>query len=76
MGIKPGVNPDLILFKWWFQLIAAVAVAGIAVAVMLFNSGGRVTVNGQTYIDNRTSDVIDQYDTYIRTTVTREKIVR
>ncbi|MGK9430207.1 TPM domain-containing protein [Bacillus atrophaeus] len=73
MDIKPGVNPDLILFKWWFQLIAAAAVAGIAVAVMLFNSGGRVTVNGQTYIDNRTSDVIDQYDTYIRTTVTREK---
>lgn len=40
---------------------------------MLYHAGGKVTVNGNTYMDQRTSDVIDQYDTYIRTTVTREE---
>lgn len=73
MGIKPGVNPDNIFFTWWFQLIAAIAVGGIAVSIMLYHAGGKVTVNGNTYMDQRTSDVIDQYDTYIRTTVTRER---
>lgn len=73
MGIKPGVNPDNIFFTWWFQLIAAIAVGGIAVSIMLYHAGGKVTVNGSTYMDQRTSDVIDQYDTYIRTTVTRER---
>ncbi|MBY4605627.1 YgcG family protein [Bacillus sp. SPARC3] len=73
MGIKPGVNPDSVFFKWWFQLVAAIAVGGIAVSIMLYHAGGKVTVNGNTYMDHRTSDVIDQYDTYIRTTVTRER---
>ncbi|WP_276736525.1 YgcG family protein [Bacillus sp. (in: firmicutes)] len=73
MGIKPGINPDNIFFTWWFQMIAAIAVGGIAVTIMLYQSGGKVTVNGNTYMDQRTSDVIDQYDTYIRTTVTRER---
>ncbi|AUZ37495.1 YgcG family protein [Bacillus sp. MBGLi79] len=73
MGIKPGINPDNIFFTWWFQLIAAIAVGGIAVSIMLYQAGGKVTVNGNTYMDQRTSDVIDQYDTYIRTTVTRER---
>ncbi|KAF1677354.1 MULTISPECIES: TPM domain-containing protein [Bacillus] len=73
MGIKPGINPDNIFFAWWFQLIAAIAVGGIAVSIMLYQAGGKVTVNGDTYMDSRTSDVIDQYDTYIRTTVTRER---
>ncbi|AUZ25439.1 TPM domain-containing protein [Bacillus cabrialesii] len=73
MGIKPGINPDNIFFTWWFQLIAAIAAGGIAVTIMLYQSGGKVTVNGNTYMDQRTSDVIDQYDTYIRTTVTRER---
>ncbi|MCY8547166.1 TPM domain-containing protein [Bacillus vallismortis] len=73
MGIKPGINPDSVFFAWWFQLIAAIAVGGIAVSIMLYHAGGKVTVNGNTYMDHRTSDVIDQYDTYIRTTVTRER---
>lgn len=74
MGYKPGVNPDNILFNIWFQLIASVAIGGIAVGVMAYRSGGRVTVNRATYEDSSTSSVIDRQDRYIRTTVTKRKI--
>jgi len=74
MGIKPGVNPDNILFNIWFQLGAAAAIGGIAVSIMAFNSGGRVTVNRRTYEDAKTSGIVDRQDQYVRTTVTKTKI--
>lgn len=76
MGIKPGVNPDNILFKTWFQLAASLAIGGIVVGVMAYRSGGRVTVNRATYEDSGSSSVIDRQDRYIRTTVTKQKIER
>jgi uncharacterized protein len=74
MGYKPGVNPDNILFKLWFQVIVAIAVGGGIVGWMAYNAGGRVTVQRQTYEDGSTSGVLDHRDQYIRTTVTRRKI--
>ncbi|OMF00755.1 TPM domain-containing protein [Paenibacillus sp. FSL H7-0942] len=74
MDLKPGVNPDNILFKTWFQLAVSVAIGGIVVGVMTHRSGGRVTVNRATYEDSSNSSVIDRQDRYIRTTVTKRKI--
>lgn len=74
LDLKPGVNPDNILFKTWFQLAASVAIGSIAVGVMTYRSGGRVTVNRATYEDSDNSHVIDRQDRYIRTTVTKRKI--
>lgn len=74
MGLKPGVNPDNILFNTWFQLAVSVAIGGIVVGVMTYRSGGRVTVNRATYEDSSNSSVIDRQDRYIRTTVTKRKI--
>lgn len=74
MDFKPGVNPDNILFNIWFQLGAAVAIGGIAVGAMAYNSGGRVTVDRRTYEDAQTSGIQDRQDQYIRTTVTKSKI--
>lgn len=74
MGYKPGVNPDNILFKLWFQVIVAIAIGGGIVSWMAYNAGGRVTVQRQTYEDGSTSGVLDHRDQYIRTTVTRRKI--
>jgi uncharacterized protein len=74
MGFKPGVNPDNILFNLWFQLIAAVAVGGIVVGIMVYRSGGRITVSRGTYEDSGTSGVLEHADQYINTTVTRRKI--
>lgn len=74
MGFKPGVNPDNILFDGWFQLGAAVVIGGIAVGVMAYRSGGRVTVSGATYEDRGKSGIIGRQDQYLRTTVTKTKI--
>nr|WP_240636646.1 TPM domain-containing protein [Paenibacillus silvae] len=74
LDLKPGVNPDNILFKTWFQVAASLAVGGIVVGVMMYRSGGRVTVNRSTYEDSENSHVIDRQDRYIRTTVTKRKI--
>ncbi|MCR8633673.1 TPM domain-containing protein [Paenibacillus radicis (ex Xue et al. 2023)] len=74
MGFKPGVNPDNILFNLWFQLGGALAIGGIAVGMMAYRSGGRITVNRQTYEDASNSGILDRQDQYIRTTVTRQKI--
>lgn len=74
MGIRPGTNPDLILFNVWFQLVVSVAIAGIIVGIMAYRSGGRVTVNRKTYEDVNTTRIIGQRDQYIRTTISKRKI--
>lgn len=74
MGFKPGVNPDNILFDGWFQFGAALVVGGIAVGVMAYRSGGRVTVSGATYEDRGKSGILGRQDQYLRTTVTKTKI--
>lgn len=76
MGFEPGVNPDNILFNIWFQLGSAAAIGAIAVGIMAYRSGGRVTVNRRTYEDATTSGIMDHQDRYIRTTTTKRKIER
>ncbi|MCI1591518.1 MULTISPECIES: TPM domain-containing protein [Heyndrickxia] len=68
-----NVDSENILFQWWFQVIAALVVAGIVVAIMIYSSGGRVTVNGQTYINNKHSKVLSRSDRFVRQTVTKQK---
>lgn len=74
MGFEPGVNPDNILFNGWFQLAVSLGVGGIIVTMMAYRSGGRVTVNRQTYEDASTSGILDSQDQYMRTTTTKRKI--
>ncbi|MGE8205408.1 TPM domain-containing protein [Heyndrickxia sp. NPDC080065] len=66
-----GGDQENIFFQWWFQLIAALAVAGVSVGIMAYTSGGRVTVNGQTYINSNHSKVNSKYDRFVRQTVTK-----
>ncbi len=73
MGIKPGVNPESILFNLWFQIIVSLSIAGIIVGIMASNSGGRVTVNEGTYRDFNSSKVLQRRDNYLRTSVTKHK---
>lgn len=74
MGFEPGVNPDNILFNGWFQLAVSLGIGGIIVSMMAYRSGGRVTVNRQTYEDSSTSGILDSQDQYMRTTTTKRKI--
>ena len=73
MGIRPGVNPDNPLFNLWFQLLISIGVAGIVVGLMLYSSGGKITVNDRTYMDAGNSKVLDRRDAYLRTTVTKQR---
>ncbi|WNS75409.1 TPM domain-containing protein [Bacillus sp. DTU_2020_1000418_1_SI_GHA_SEK_038] len=73
MGYEPGVNPENLLFKWWFQLAAALLTAAIIVMIMGYRSGGRVTVHAGTYMDSAKSGVLNKYDNFVRKTVTKQK---
>lgn len=60
-----------ILGNLWVQLAISLLIGGGAVAGMAFNMGGRMTVNGQTYLDASHSKVVASHDQYLRTTTTR-----
>lgn len=73
MEYNPGVNPESILFKWWFQLGASLALGGIIVGMMAFNSGGRVTVNSRTYFEENNSRINSKRDVFVNQTVSKVK---
>jgi uncharacterized protein len=62
-----------IFFQSWFQLIVSLIMAGVVVMIMAYRAGGRVTVNARTYMDSQRSKVVDQYDNFVRQTVTKQK---
>ena len=62
-----------IFFNWIFQLVIALFLAGIVVTIMVYQSGGRVTVNGSTYMDNKNSKILNRYDRFTHKTVTKQK---
>jgi uncharacterized protein len=74
MGVRPGVNPDNLIFNTWFQLAVSIGLAGIVVGFMAANTGGRVTVNRATYENAASSGVLQRADQYIRTSTTKTKI--
>lgn len=73
MGVEPGINPENPLFKWWFQLVVSFSLAAVVVFLMAYHSGGRVTVNANTYMNRQQSGIVNQYDRFIRKHVTRVK---
>ena len=66
-----GNKATSILSNLWLQLLIAMAIGAISVAIIAYNSGGRMTANGNNYIDPNHSGLIGRRDDYIRTTVTR-----
>jgi uncharacterized protein len=76
MGFRPGVNPDSLFFNTGFQLAVSVGLAAVAVGVMAYRSGGRVTINARTYLDASRSRVVSKSDVFVNKTVTRTKIER
>ena len=58
-----------------FGLIAliACAIGGISLAVMASSSGGKVTINNRSYLDNAHSGLTASRDDYVRTTVTKRR---
>lgn len=73
MEFRPGVNPENIFFKNWFQAALAVLFGAVVVGVMLFNTGGRVTTTPRTYFDDNRTRVRVSQDRFRNKTVTRRK---
>jgi uncharacterized protein len=74
MEFRPGVNPENIFFKTWFQLAVALLLGGIVVGSMLYNSGGRVTTTAGTYFDGDNSRVTGKLDQFRNKTVSRRRV--
>ena len=66
-----STTKDSILTNVFFQLLVSLGIGAITVGIMAYNAGGKMTVSGNTYIDQGHSGLIGRRDDYIRTTVTR-----
>lgn len=71
--IKPGINPDSIFLKIWFQLLLALIIGGVIITIMIFNTGGKMTANGSTYLDSKRSRTVNMHDHYTHTHTSRTK---
>lgn len=68
-----GVYPENLFQQLWFQMVVSLIVASIVVAMMLYRSSGRMTVNEKTYLDLNNSVLTSKRDTYLRTKTTKVK---
>lgn len=74
--VSPDKENSFIYSIWgksWVQLLISLAIGAIIVAIMLFNAGGKITTNSNTYLNQQHSGLIGRYDHYIRTQTTRRK---
>lgn len=71
--VTPGINPDSIFLKIWFQLLLALIIGGVTVVIMIYQSGGKMTVTGHTYLDKERSRTVGKHDHYTHTRTTRRK---
>ncbi len=71
--VSSGVsgNAASVLTYWWVQLIIALVIGAVAVGIMAFHSGGRMTAGSNNYFDPGHSGIIGRRDQYLRTQVTR-----
>lgn len=74
MEFRPGVNPENIFFKTWFQLAIALLLGTGVVGFMLYNSGGRVTTTSTTYFDDDHTKVTGKLDQFRNKTISRRKV--
>lgn len=65
-----GTNPNPLTWTW-VQFLIAIVIGGISVACMVASSGGKVTTNNRTYLDNAHSGLVAKRDIYLNTTVKR-----
>lgn len=65
------VEKNYIIFHAWFQILAALILSGIIVAIMAFSRKTPMTTNSVTYLDQSNSRLRFHHDNYIRTTVTK-----
>lgn len=70
---KEGIDPGNIFYNTFLQLGIALVIGGVVIAVLIINSGGKMTVSAMTYLDENNSRVVAQHDHYVRTSTHRTK---
>ncbi len=63
---------EILKQKTLFNLFIAAIAGAVSVIIMAINSKGKVTVNRNTYMDQKNSRILGHWDRYIRTTTTRQ----
>lgn len=58
---------------WWFHLALAVLAGAIVVFVLIKNTGGKMTTNGNTYMNKTFSELLGRQDIYTHTTYVRTR---
>lgn len=66
-------NATPIFYHTWFQLLVALGLGAIIVAIMAVTCGTPITTNDNTYLDQQNSRLRFHHDNYIRTVVTKVK---
>lgn len=59
----------LMTFPWGIWILGSAGFAGIAVAIMVAQSGGKVTVSGKDYMNKNCSGIVAKQDEFLRETV-------
>lgn len=67
------MTTDYFYFQVWFQLLVALGISAIIVAIMAFSRETPITTNANTYLDQNQSRLRFHHDNYIRTVVTKTK---
>lgn len=76
VSINKSVNyiqwaPQNLAKNIWIHLLISLIIGGVVVGIMAYNSGGKMTTNSNTYMDNTHSGLIGRRDDYLHTQVTR-----
>ncbi len=69
--MKKNPKFDSIVFNSLLQLAVCFIIAASVIGCTAYNSGGRMTTNSHTYLDNANSGIIGSFDRYTHTTTTR-----
>lgn len=69
--MKKNPKFDSIIFNSLLQLAVCFVIAASVIGFTAYNSGGRMTTNSHTYLDNANSGIIGSFDRYTHTTTKR-----
>lgn len=69
--VQMYLEKNYVIFHAWFQIVVALGISGIIVAIMACSRKTPMTANANTYFDQQNSRLRFHHDNYIRTTVTK-----
>ena len=64
---------DHFLTKLWAQIPISIGIGIVAVAIMAYNSGGKITATSRDYLDTSRPGLIGRRDIYLRTRITKRR---